>query len=34
MAEIYRALITDEKRLDQIVQDVLIAADEAPTFSS
>jgi len=28
MAEIYRALITDEKRLDQIVQDVLTAADE------
>ena len=28
MAEIYRALIADEERLDQIVQDVLAAADD------
>ena len=28
MAEIYRALVADERRLDQIVQDVLAAADD------
>jgi superfamily II DNA or RNA helicase len=28
MAEIYRALIADEERLDQIIQDVLAAADD------